>query len=183
MVKSIKLSDGTTIPWLAFGTGTALYKQDCTDATSLALSLGLTHIDAAQMYENEDGVGTALSASGLPRSALYITTKLNKIPEGETVESTLRSSLKKLKVDHVDLFLVHVPTQHTDLKKVWKDMVGIKKLGLTKSIGVSNYNKAQLEETISLGLENPVVNQVSIRYIFLRDRINLGIYSRLNTIP
>ena len=62
-------------------------------------------------------------------------------------------------------------------------MVGIKKLGLTKSIGVSNYNKAQLEETISLGLENPVVNQVSIRYIFLRDRINLGIYSRLNTIP
>ncbi|PAV17568.1 Aldo keto reductase [Pyrrhoderma noxium] len=141
MVKSIKLSDGTTIPWLAFGTGTALYKQDCTDATSLALSLGLTHIDAAQMYENEDGVGTALSASGLPRSALYITTKLNKISEGETVESTLRSSLKKLKVDHVDLFLVHVPTQHTDLKKVWKDM-------------------AQLEEIISLGLENPVVNQI-----------------------
>lgn len=164
MSSTIKLNDGTVVPWLAFGTGTALYQRSATDAAIQALSLGFTHLDTAQMYQNEDTLGEALSSSTIPRDKLYITTKLAEVPAGKTVEDTLRESLTKLKVDYVDLFLVHVPTQHLKreggIKQVWKEMVEVKQKGLTKSIGVSNFNKAYLEEIIGLGLDVPAVNQV-----------------------
>ncbi|KAL5524864.1 hypothetical protein ACEPAF_10010 [Sanghuangporus sanghuang] len=163
-VKFYELTDGFQIPWMAFGTGTALFQKECAAACKLALSVGFTHLDAAQMYGNEDGVGAAIASSGLPRDLLFITTKLAAIPRGQTVEDTLRRSLKKLQIDYVDLFLVHIPTQHKDreggLKQVWKEMVDVKKKGLTRSIGVSNFNKAYLEEVIGVGLEKPVVNQI-----------------------
>ena len=163
-VKFYKLADGIKVPWVAFGTGTALYQKECADACKLAISTGFTHLDTAQMYENEEGVGAAISSSGVARDSLFVTTKLTAIPQGQTVEDTLRTSLKKLQIDYVDLFLVHIPTQHKDreggLKQVWKEMVDVKKKGLTRSIGVSNFNKAYLEEVISTGLEKPVVNQV-----------------------
>ncbi|KAL5512640.1 hypothetical protein ACEPAG_2906 [Sanghuangporus baumii] len=163
-VKLYQLADGIHIPWMAFGTGTALYQKECVAACKLALSVGFTHLDAAQMYGNEDGVGAAIASSSLPRNSLFITTKLAAIPQGQTVEDTLRESLKKLQIDYVDLFLVHIPTQHKDreggLKQVWKEMVDVKKKGLTRSIGVSNFNKAYLEEVIRVGLEKPVVNQI-----------------------
>lgn len=169
-VKSFKLLDGTQAPWVAFGTGTALYQKDCADACKLALSSGFTHLDAAQVYGNEEGVGSAIASCNMPRDSLYITTKLSKIPEGKGVEDTLRESLTKLKVDYVDLFLVHMPDQHKDreggIKAVWEEMVDVKKKRLTRSIGVSNFTKKQLEEIIGLGLDKPTVNQVCL-YLFL----------------
>ncbi|EJC99035.1 Aldo/keto reductase [Fomitiporia mediterranea MF3/22] len=163
-VKSFKLSDGRKIPWIAFGTGTALYKKDCANACKLALSVGFTHLDAAQMYENEEGVGAAIASNIVSRDSLYITTKLQAIPAGQTVEQTLNESLKKLQTSYVDLFLVHVPTQHTSreggLQQVWREMVDVKDKGLTRSIGVSNFNKAYLKEVIDVGLDKPAVNQI-----------------------
>lgn len=165
-VATLALSDGTAAPWLAYGTGTALYKSDAADAVALAIKSGFTHLDGAQMYQNEESLGSGILSSGVPRSQLYITTKLAtldpKDPGG--VEATLRESLRKLKVDWVDLFLVHVPAQHQQyegrIAEVWQEMVNVKNKGLTKSIGVSNFNTRHLGEIEKTGLEMPVVNQV-----------------------
>lgn len=166
------------MPWLAFGTGTVLYAKNCTALASRALDLGFTHLDTAQSYQNEESLGDAVDsfvASGGDsrvrkerREGLYITTKLEKIPEGESVEDKLRASLRKLRVDYVNLFLVHNPLQHVaregGLKGVWKEMVEVKRKGLAHSIGVSNFNRAQLEEIVSLGLDVPAINQVKLTY-------------------
>lgn len=162
--ETIKLRDGTRIPWIGFGTGTALSRKDCADASKLALTRGFKHFDTAQAYKNEEYLGAALE--GVPRSQLYITTKLVKFDwaGGQTVEDTLHTSLKKLKTDFVDLFMIHVPVDHIDkpgqLKDVWKQMCDVKKKGLTRSIGVSNFNVRYLKEILEDGLEVPVVNQV-----------------------
>ncbi|KAH8113583.1 Aldo/keto reductase [Phellopilus nigrolimitatus] len=195
-MKSYSLNDGKSVPWLAFGTGTALYEKNCTDVASRALALGFTHLDGAQMYRNEDSLGAAidtyLSASGdegtrkKKRDALYVTTKLDKIPAGKGVEDTLRESLSKLRVDFVDLFLVHHPLQHVDrpggLQQVWREMVDVKAKGLVKSIGVSNFNKAQLEEVVSLGLDVPAVNQIEYHPFLARRLAPLIAYHRAHNI-
>ena len=174
VMKSYILNDGTRIPWLAFGTGTTLYAKDCTALALKALSLGFMHLDTAEAYENEDSLGVALEsfiggeAPPTPdrekREGLFVTTKLERISDGQNVEEKLRTSLRKLRLDYVDLFLVHNPTHHISreggLKGVWREMIEVKKKGLTRSIGVSNFNRVQLEEIISLGLDVPVVNQV-----------------------
>ena len=115
---SVKLNDGTTIPILAFGSGTALYGKDATKQVVQAIQAGFRHIDAAQMYRNEESVGEAIVSAGVPRSELYITTKLGKLPAGKTVRDTLVESLRKLKLDYVDLFLIHMPNEHPDLEGI-----------------------------------------------------------------
>lgn len=159
---TIPLNDGKQIPWLGFGTGTALYKQDAESAVRVAIANGIVHLDGAQMYQNEESLGNAIASSGKPRSELYVTTKLAELPAGKTVRDTLLESLKKLKLDYVDLFLIHVPTQHEGkLKSVWKEFEGLQKEGLAKSIGVSNFRVKDLEEIIDGAAVIPAVNQVS----------------------
>lgn len=180
--KTLQMLDGTTTPWIAFGTGTALFGRSATEATLRALKAGFTHIDTAQAYNNEDTTGDAISQflqanPGKSRSDLYVTTKLAVIPAGETVETTLKRSLEKLKLDYVDLFLVHNPAHHVDreggLKQVWKELVEVKKKGLTKSIGVSNANVGFLEEIISVGEDVPTVNQVRRQQQFYSLQLSL----------
>ena len=163
-IKSISLSDGNTIPWIGFGTGTATYKQDCAESVLRAVKSGFTHFDGAQLYENEDSFGNALQQSGIAREKVFITTKLGMLQPGESVEDSLRGSLKKLHLESVDLFLVHAPilflTREDGLKGIWREMVAVKEKGLARSIGVSNFTAAQLEEIVNMGLEKPVINQV-----------------------
>ncbi|ESK89844.1 nadp-dependent d-sorbitol-6-phosphate dehydrogenase [Moniliophthora roreri MCA 2997] len=158
------LNDGTQVPWLGFGTGTALYKQDATDFVRVAIETGIRHLDGAQIYANEDSLGDGIKASGVPRSELYIVTKLlEKFEEGETPKSKLVESLKKLGVDYVDLYLIHSPyiaRQQGKLKEWWKQMEEIKKEGLAKSIGVSNYSLEDLKETLDGATVVPAVNQI-----------------------
>ncbi|KAG7447975.1 Aldo/keto reductase [Guyanagaster necrorhizus] len=157
---SYTLNDGTIIPWVAFGTGTALYKQDATEAVRVAIENGVTHLDGAQMYENEDTLGAGIKASGKPRSELYVTTKLKGLAEGQTIKDTLVISLKKLGLEYVDLFLIHDPTSAKgDLKGWWKQMEEVKKEGLTKSIGVSNFRVQDLKEVVQVATVIPAVNQ------------------------
>lgn len=164
-VKSIKLLSGLSAPWIAFGSGTAFFKQNCTSECKVALSSGFTHIDTAQMYENEEFVGQAIKECGIPRDRLFITTKLWELKEGQTVQGTLEESLRKLGIPSVDLFLVHAPTHHKEreggVEQLWREMVDMQKKGLTKSVGVSNFNKAELEKIIALDIGMPEVNQVS----------------------
>ncbi|KLO06407.1 Aldo/keto reductase [Schizopora paradoxa] len=182
-MKTIKLSDGTSAPWLAFGTGTALYKKAAKDSVLLALQRGFVHIDAAQMYENEDSVGDAIVESGKARGDFYLTTKLNSLSDGESVSTSLEGSLKKLKVDYVDLFLIHVPTMHEGkIAEVWKGMVEAKKKGLTKSIGVSNFNIKYLEQVRAVGLEMPVVNQIEFHPFVYHTLVPLLKYHQENGI-
>ncbi|KAH7920199.1 Aldo/keto reductase [Leucogyrophana mollusca] len=162
-VPTLPLNDGNHVPWIAFGTGTALYQQDATQAVRLAIDNGFTHLDGAQMYNNEETLGAGVVASGKSRSELFITTKLAKLQTGETAKTALQTSLKKLGIAQVDLYLIHVPRQHEgQLKQVWKDMEACKKEGLTKSIGVSNFQPAHLEEILEVATIPPAVNQIEL---------------------
>lgn len=158
----IKLNDGTTIPWLAFGTGTAFLRQDAHQGVAAAIKAGFRHIDTAQRYENEDSVSEGIAASGVPRSELYITTKLGLIPEGKTVRDTLVESLRKLRTDYVDLFLIHNPFRHPDLQSTWKELEALQAEGLTRSIGVSNFQVYHLNTILETAKVIPAVNQVWI---------------------
>ncbi|KAK0228637.1 NADP-dependent oxidoreductase domain-containing protein [Armillaria fumosa] len=165
---SYTLNDGTTTPWVAFGTGTALYKKDAAEAVRVAIENGVTHLDGAQMYENEDSLGAGIKTSGKPRSELYVTTKLKGLAEGQTIKDTLVISLKKLGLEYVDLFLIHDPTSAKgQLKAWWKQMEEVKKEGLTKSIGVSNFRVQDLEEVLEVATIIPAVNQIEFHpYVY-----------------
>ncbi|TFK51366.1 Aldo/keto reductase [Heliocybe sulcata] len=158
---SFSLNDGTSIPALGFGTGTALMKQDAVDPTKTALRTGFTHFDTAQMYRTEDQLAAALADCGVPREKLYVTTKVAELKEGETVKDALQESLSKLKLDYVDLYLVHAPMHFSGrMKEVWKEMEAVKREGLTRSIGVSNFEIQDFEEFLSEATIKPAVNQI-----------------------
>lgn len=160
----IQLNDNTTIPLLAFGTGTALYQKDAQEMVTAAINAGFTHLDGAQLYKNEHSLGAGIAAAGKPREQLFVTTKLAKPAEGRTVRDTLVESLAKLQLNYVDLFLIHTPVQYIDqpglLKAVWKEMEVLKKEGLARSVGVSNFRPAQLREILDGAELPPSVNQV-----------------------
>ncbi|KAF8163451.1 NADP-dependent oxidoreductase domain-containing protein [Crassisporium funariophilum] len=166
MTKLITLNDGTQIPWLGFGTGTALYGKDATDLIRLAIENEITHLDGAQMYNNEDTLGAGIRASGKPRSELFITTKLKPDMEpGQSVKESLKASLAKLGVDYVDLFLIHSPTpanKDGKLKQLWEGMEEVKREGLAKSIGVSNFKVEDLKVILEDAKVIPSMNQIEL---------------------
>ncbi|KAH9035481.1 Aldo/keto reductase [Lactarius pseudohatsudake] len=158
----VKLNDNTTIPLLAFGTGTALFGKDAETMVTAAINAGFTHLDGAQIYRNEESLGAGIAAAGKPREQLFVTTKLNKPAEGKTVRETLVESLAKLQLGYVDLFLIHIPLHFPEpgrLKEVWKEMEALKKEGLARSVGVSNFRTPQLREILDGAEFSPSVNQ------------------------
>ncbi|KAG1816812.1 NADP-dependent oxidoreductase domain-containing protein [Suillus subaureus] len=162
-ISTLTLNDGNQVPWIAFGTGTKLRQQDAQSPVENAIANGFTHLDGAQMYENEESLGIAIKASGTPRSALFVTTKLNQLQPNQTAKTALQVSLKKLGLEYVDLYLVHAPGHHTgQLKEVWKMMEECKRERLAKSIGVSNFGVAHLQEILEGAEFPPSVNQIEI---------------------
>ncbi|KAG2020024.1 aldo-keto reductase, variant 2 [Coprinopsis cinerea AmutBmut pab1-1] len=167
-MSTVKLNDGNQIPWLGFGTGTALYNKDATDNVRLALDNGVVHLDGAQVYGNEESIGAAIKATGKPRSELFITTKLKPglgFAPGQSVKETLQESLKKLGIDYVDLFLVHSPSpanKEGRLQDLWRQVEGMKRDGLAKSIGVSNFRVEDLNTILSTAEIVPAVNQIEL---------------------
>ncbi|KIK98728.1 hypothetical protein PAXRUDRAFT_133664 [Paxillus rubicundulus Ve08.2h10] len=183
-VSTLALNDGTQVPWIAFGTGTALYGKDVEQAVTVAIENGFTHLDGAQMYKNEASSGAAIAASGKLRSELYITTKLQALQPGATPKSALEESLKKLGVDYVDMYLVHIPKQHgSKLKEVWKGMEEAKSAGLTKSIGVSNFTADHLNEILEVATIPPAINQVEAHpYVWKALGPNLAVHKEHNIV-
>ncbi|KAH6918422.1 oxidoreductase [Coprinopsis sp. MPI-PUGE-AT-0042] len=168
---TIKLNDGNEIPWVGFGTGTALYGQDAADSVRLAIETGVVHLDGAQVYRNEDSLGAGIKASGKPRSELWVTTKLSPlVPEGKKsadidVKATLKESLQKLGLDFVDLFLIHSPhpaNEEGSLQHLWRQMEEVKNEGLAKSIGVSNFRVEDLKTILETAKIVPAVNQIEL---------------------
>jgi len=161
------LNDGTTVPWFAYGTGTALFGKDASNSVLVAIQNGVTHLDGAQIYKNEETLGQGIALSGKPRSELFITTKLTlNVGDPATIKGLLEESLGKLRTDHVDLFLVHAPSPSNQepgkLKRVWQQMELVKKEGLAKSIGVSNFRVEDLKEILDGATVIPSVNQIEL---------------------
>ncbi len=164
-VPNLTLHDGTSIPQLGFGVFQV--PPDETAATVLtAFEVGYRHIDTAQMYENEAGVGAAIADSGLERDDLYITTKLNNgFHRPDDARRSLEESLTRLGLDQVDLFLIHwpLPTRYDgDFVSTWETLAALQADGKTRSIGVSNFQPAHLDEIVSKTGVVPVVNQVEV---------------------
>jgi diketogulonate reductase-like aldo/keto reductase len=150
------LGDGHPIPLLGLGVWQVANGRECVDAVRWALELGYRHIDTAQVYGNEESVGEALRQSGVPREKVFITTKFN--PGRRDPVAEVERSLKRLGVDYVDLYLVHWPRGGGTW--AWPGMERARELGLVRSIGVSNYDVAELEEVLAEAKSPPVVNQV-----------------------
>ncbi|KAL4067922.1 NADP-dependent oxidoreductase domain-containing protein [Scleroderma citrinum] len=183
-VSTLTLNDGNKVPWIAFGTGTALYRQDVRHPVSLAIQSGFNHLDGAQEYENEEFLDAAIVASGKPRSELYITTKLGTLQAGATPKSALEESLRKLQLNHIDLYLIHHPKSHVGrLKEVWKGMEETKNAGLTKSIGVSNFTPDNLREILEDATIPPAVNQLEVHpYLLNALQLNLALHKQYNIV-
>jgi diketogulonate reductase-like aldo/keto reductase len=150
---------GARIPLVGLGTWT-LRGKDCARLVEQAIAVGYRHIDTAQMYENERDVGEGLRASGL-RDQVFVTTKVQ--PENlraDDLERTARESVAKLGVKQVDLLLIHWPNSKIPLVETIGALNKVKREGLTKHIGVSNFNVALIEEATKLSEAPLVCDQV-----------------------
>ncbi|MBA3368407.1 MAG: aldo/keto reductase [Geodermatophilaceae bacterium] len=160
---SVTLNDGSVIPQLGFG----VFKvppEDTQDVVLAALEAGYRHIDTAQMYGNEAGVGAAIRASGIPRDEIYVTTKLNNDKHGyDTARWACEGSLQRLKLSYVDLFLIHWPMPlKKDYVETWTALEWVKADGGATSIGVSNFQPAHLTRVLAETETVPAVNQIEL---------------------
>jgi diketogulonate reductase-like aldo/keto reductase len=150
------LADGTEIPLLGLGVWQVPDGPTCENAVRWALELGYRHIDTAQAYGNEESVGRALRDSGVPREEIFLTTKF--YPGNSDPEAEAEQSLRRLGVDHVDLYIIHWPQNGPTW--AWPGMERAREKGHARSIGVSNFNVSQLEAVRAAASSPPVVNQV-----------------------
>lgn len=171
-IPEITLNDQTTIPQLGFGVfqvPPAETERVVTDA----LEVGYRHLDTAQMYGNEEGVGAAIAASGIPREELYVTTKLNNgfhLPDD--ARRTFAESLERLQLDRVDLFLIHWPLPGRydgDFVSTWETLVELRDSGRATSVGVSNFQPAHLDRIIEATGVVPAINQIEAHPYFPND--------------
>jgi 2,5-diketo-D-gluconate reductase A len=154
--RALVLNDGNEMPLLGLGVWQTKDGRECVDAVRWALELGYRHIDTAQAYGNEESVGKGLLASGVPRDEVFITTKF--FPGNPDPVAALEQSLRRLRVDHVDLYIIHWPQGGATW--AWPGMERARELGYAHSVGVSNFNATQLDEVIAAGTIPPAVNQV-----------------------
>ena len=150
------LSDGRTIPTLGLGVWQVPDGPECVNAVRWALESGYRQIDTAQAYGNEEGVGQGLRESGVPREEVFITTKF--YPARSDPAAEVEKSLRRLGVDHVDLYIIHWPQKGATW--AWPGMEAARERGHARSIGVSNFSIEQLDEVIAVASSPPVVNQV-----------------------
>ena len=162
-VPSIKLNNGVEIPQFGFGVFQVPVEQTAETARA-ALDAGYRHIDTAQAYGNEEGVGRALADSGLPREELFITTKLCNEHHGEAeAAQELEKSLERLGIDHVDLYLIHWPQPGQNrYVETWRGFEKLLAEGRARAIGVSNFTVAHLRRLAEETGTVPAVNQVEL---------------------
>ena len=152
------LDDGNEIPVLGLGVWQVPNGPECVDAVQWALELGYRHIDTAQAYGNEESVGEVLRRSDIRREEVFVTTKFN--PSGRDATRELGHSLERLGMDYVDLYLVHWPGGGATW--AWPAMEEAHRLGLARSIGVSNFNVDELQEVMARAVVPPAVDQVQL---------------------
>lgn len=159
-----KLADGNQLPMLGLGVWQVPDGATTENAVRFALELGYRHIDTAQAYGNEASVGKALRDSGVPRDEVFITTKFDPGRKDPVAEA--EKSLRRLGLDQVDLYLVHSPQGGPTW--AWPGMERARERGLTRSIGVSNFGAADLDQVIAAGSVAPAVNQIQFSAVEYR---------------
>ena len=150
------LADGNTIPLVGLGVWQVPDGPECENAVRSALDAGYRHVDTAQAYGNEGSVGRALRDSGIPREDVFITTKFD--PGRKDPAAEAERSLERLGVEFVDLYIIHWPQGGPTW--AWAGMQRAREHGHARSIGVSNFNVAELDELLAVADVQPVVNQV-----------------------
>jgi 2,5-diketo-D-gluconate reductase A len=171
-VPTLTLNNGVTIPQLGYGT----FKVPPATTRSLvltALEAGYRHLDTAQMYRNERGVGEAIAAAGLPRDELFVTTKLNNAFHAhDDALAAFDRSLEELQLDHVDLFLIHWPLPAVGkYVEAWGALEEIYASGRARAIGVSNFQPDHLRRVLDEGTVVPAVNQVEVHPWFGNEEV------------
>lgn len=161
-VPALTLNDGISIPQSGYG----VFKVDPAETERLvlqALEAGYRHIDTAAIYGNEEGVGRAIAASGIDRGELFITTKLWNDRRGrDDTRRAMDESLQKLGLDHVDLYLIHWPAPaNGPVQETWETLADLRGEGMTRSIGVANFDHRYLPSIIETGVL-PSVNQIEL---------------------
>jgi diketogulonate reductase-like aldo/keto reductase len=154
----LRLSDGHEIPMLGLGVWQVPNGRSCVDAVRWALELGYRHIDTAQAYGNEESVGSGLRESGVAREDVFITTKFYPRSKDPVAEAEL--SLERLGTDYVDLYIIHWPEGGPTW--AWPAMERARDLGYARSIGVSNFDVAELDALLAVAGVPPVVDQVQL---------------------
>lgn len=166
---SITFTDGLTIPQIGFGVA-GILPENTTKMVMAALNAGYRMIDNASIYKNEIEVGTALAAGDVPVSEIFITSKVWPTDYGfDNVISACWKSLAALQVNQLDLYLLHWPAPSLGLyTESWKALIELQKLGLVKSIGVSNFYPNQIDELIKATGVKPAVNQIELHPYYQR---------------
>lgn len=196
VVPRVPLNDGTTIPILGLGTWQSPPGQ-VYQAVTDAINAGYTHFDCAYVYKNEVEVGNALfeaiSSGRIKREDLFITSKcwLTFYPRNR-VETCLKRTLERLKLDYLDLYLIHWPMGFKDdddnlfpeaadgtialneavtFEDTWKGMEDVKAKGLVKSIGISNFNEEQIDRVLKVSTIRPSMNQIELHPFLVQDKL------------
>ena len=150
------LADGNEIPLLGLGVWQVPNGRECVAAVRWALEAGYRHIDTAQAYGNEESVGEGLRESGVPREDVFVTTKF--YPRRRDPVAEVERSLERLGLDHVDLYIIHWPEGGPTW--AWPGMERARELGHARSIGVSNFDRDELQQLFATATAAPVVDQV-----------------------
>ncbi|MGH6677626.1 MAG: aldo/keto reductase [Bradyrhizobium sp.] len=174
-------TQGISLPRLGLGTY-RMQGDTCRAAVESALELGYRHIDTAEMYANEETIGAAIAASGVARRDLHVTTKVwheNLAPEA--IRRALDASLRKLRLDAVDLYLVHWPSRHMSLPAVFETLMKLKQEGLTRALGVANFTTALLR-TVVEEIKAPIAC-CQIEYHVMLDQSKVKAYLDAKSLP
>ena len=168
-IPTLRLNDGHEIPQLGFGVF-QIPPRETAERVSEALEIGYRHIDTAEMYRNERGVGEAIRASGIDRDQIFVTSKLNNgYHRPDDARRAFDGTLSALGLDYVDLFLIHwpLPTLYDgDFVSTWQTLEEFRSDGRARSIGVSNFQVAHLERLEREAQTTPAVNQIELHPYF-----------------
>lgn len=170
----LKMNDGLFIPQLGFGVWN-ISDHDTKDAVNQAIKTGYRHIDTAKVYENEEGVGRGIAESGIERKNIFLTTKVANTDQG--YDKTMRAfdeSAKRLRVNAIDLYLIHWPVPARDLfVETWKALIRLKQENRVRSIGVCNFRIVDLERLIKETGVAPAINQVELHPHFQQKQLRI----------
>jgi 2,5-diketo-D-gluconate reductase A len=172
-VPTIALNNGVHIPQLGFGVF-QIDPDETKEATLTAFEVGYRHIDTAQMYGNEEGVGQAIAASGLDRDDIFVTSKLNNgFHAHDDALAEFDKTLERLGVEKIDLFLIHwpLPGIDVDFVETWKALEEIYASGRARSIGVSNFQPTHLRRIVQEADVVPAVNQIEVHPFLTQDDV------------
>ncbi|WP_172121177.1 aldo/keto reductase [Actinomyces faecalis] len=180
------VAEGSEVLMPQLGLGTyKISDEDVQAVVEQGLEIGYRHLDTAQMYGNEAGVGRAIAAIGLPREDVFVTSKLdNPHHAPEDVARTFDETMERLGLEVLDLFLVHWPLARTpglSLERTWEAMIALRESGRVRAIGVSNYQHDHLETIIQATGVVPAVNQIEI-HPYLQQRRMREVHEELGIV-